>query len=196
MTDTITIDGARISASLMEAIAAAMFAGKPILLVGAAGSGKSMLARRIAGMRGGPFRCPHHTVSRAGMEGSARYPTGGELARANAGTLFLDEMPEFQRVTLDRIKTSYHDKQVSHYDRESETHINVGTDFYLIAGANSCPCGNRGSSRTCACTDAQRERYQIRTGTFEAAVDFARIHVESVKHPDDNLPVMVRSPKY
>jgi magnesium chelatase family protein len=176
---TINIDGCNVSADLLGACLNAMAQGKPILFVGPAGSGKTMLARRLAAVRGGPFRAPHHTVSVAGMLGGPRYPTGGECARANQGTLFLDELPEFPRQTLEAIKVAYLEKQITHYDRKAETHMGVTTDFYLIGTANACPCGNRGSSRKCECSGDQRIRYRTRTERFHCAVDFVTIGVQA-----------------
>ena len=176
----INLEGCIVSANLAEACFNAMAQGKPILFVGAAGSGKTMLARRLAGVRGGPFRAPHHTVSDAGMAGSVRYPTGGECARANQGTLFLDEMPEFRRATLELINNAYQDKEIRHYDREAETHLGITADFYLIASANACPCGQRGTGRACQCSGESRVRYQTRTASFVNACDFVRIGVELI----------------
>jgi len=192
MKDTITLDGARISNEVMQACLAAMMEGKPILLTGHAGAGKSLLARRLGAVRGGPFgpfRSPHHTVSTAGMVGSTRYPTGGECARANMGTLFLDEMPEFPRATLEVIRTAYENKQIQHYDRESKTHLGITADFYLIMGANACPCGRKGSGRKCDCSKEQVERYHNRTYGFVSALDPVRIPVR-MDREDGTRPVI------
>ncbi len=193
MIESVTIEGARISTEVLSKCLNAMAENKPILLIGPAGAGKTLLARRLASLRGGPFRCPHHTVSQAGMVGSLRYPTGGELARANQGTLYLDEMPEFQRSTLDGIRLAHRDKQISHYDREAETHIGVVTDFYLIAGLVPCPCGNKGGTRACKCPADSVDRYRSRTGTFEAAVDFAKVRIK-LERDEGPRPVIVSAP--
>ena len=193
----INLDGCNVSPNLLEACLNAMAQGKPILLVGPAGAGKTMLARRLAAVRGapyGPFRAPHHTVSVAGMAGSTRYPTGGECARANMGTLLLDELPEFPRQTLDAIRVAYQDKQVTHYDREAGTHMGITADFYLIAASNACPCGWRGTSRKCECSGESRVRYQQRIASFTNAVDFVRIGVESVN--ENGARVMIRVPDH
>ena len=192
--NTINLDGCNIAADLLGACLNAMAKGKPILLVGAPGSGKTMLARRLGALRGGPFRAPHHTVSVIGMQGNHQHPYGGECALANKGTLFLDELPEFPRATLEGIRVAYLEKQISHYDREGERNYGVGTDFYLIASGNACPCGWRGTSRKCECSGDARARYFARVQSFTSAVDFVRIGVASVT--ENGRPLMIREPAH
>jgi magnesium chelatase family protein len=159
-----------------------------VLMTGAPGAGKSMLARRLPGilpplhdseaievtkvysvagrLRAGqallaarPFRAPHHTVSDAGLIGGGSPPRPGEVSLAHTGVLFLDELPEFRRHVLETLRQPIEEGAV-HLGRAGIT-LTYPARFMLVAAMNPCPCGFLGTSR-CTCKPLQVQRYGAR----------------------------------
>ena len=157
-----------------------------ILFIGSPGAGKTMLAQRlvtimpdmsfeetlqaskvysITGKLKGyplvterPFRAPHHTISQAGLVGGGSFPQPGEISLAHQGILFLDELTEFKRATLEALRQPLENKQVC--IARAHQSITFPASFLLIAAFNPCPCGFYGDKkRECTCSPLQLRRY-------------------------------------
>lgn len=131
-----------------------------------------------------PFRSPHHTISDAGLVGGGSPPAPGEVSLANNGVLFLDELPEFNRKTLEVMRQPLEDRNVTISRAMRST--TFPADFMLVAALNPCPCGYRTDPRrSCNCSPTQIERYMSRiSGPLLDRID---IHIEVPAVPFEEL---------
>lgn len=130
--------------------------------------GQPLLARR-------PFRSPHHTISEAGLVGGGNPPSPGEISQAHNGVLFLDELPEFNRRTLEVMRQPLEDGVVTISRAMNST--TFPAEFMLVAALNPCPCGYKNDPRRdCNCSIPQIERYMAKISG--PLIDRIDLHME------------------
>ena len=122
-----------------------------------------------------PFRAPHHTISEAGLVGGGSPPSPGEISLSHNGVLFLDELPEYNRRTLEVMRQPLEDGTVT--ISRALTSTTFPADFILLAAMNPCPCGYRNDPRRdCNCSVPQIDRYMAKiSGPLLDRID---IHLE------------------
>lgn len=173
--------------NIKRALEIAAAGGHNCLLIGAPGSGKTMMARRIPSILPDltfdeslettkihsvagkiekdtslivvrPFRAPHHTISSISLIGGGRIPKPGEISLAHNGVLFLDELPEFNKNTLEVLRGPLEDKIVT-ISRVNAS-LTYPCNFMFVASMNPCPCGYLGSKeKECTCSEQAISRY-------------------------------------
>ena len=128
-----------------------------------------------------PFRGPHHTISQAGLVGGGSIPQPGEISLAHNGILFLDELTEFKRTTLEVLRQPLEHRMVS--IARAQQSVNFPASFLLVAALNPCPCGYWGDKKhACNCSQQQISRYMEKlSGPLLDRIDL-HINVQSVDY--------------
>lgn len=191
------------------------------LMIGPPGSGKSMLSKRLPSILPDmtweeslevtqiysvmgmlqkdsplvmqrPFRSPHHTVSNAGLTGGGTHPRPGEISMAHKGVLFLDELPEFRKDTLDLMRQPLEDAQVT-ISRASGS-VTYPAEFMLVCAMNPCKCGWYGDpSGRCTCSQNSVDTYRSRISgpmldRIDIIVEVPGVHFEQLRERAEAEP--------
>jgi magnesium chelatase family protein len=181
---------------LRRALEISAAGGHGLLMIGPPGAGKSLAARRlpsilppltaseslevlriasacgnrIDGHPSRPFRAPHHTISTPGLVGGGAPARAGEITLAHRGVLFLDELGEFDRSTLEALRQPLEEGQVTIVRAQSR--LELPCRFVLVAAANPCPCGRGEKDGDCSCTPFAVRRYEAKlSGALADRID-------------------------